>query len=162
MWLLYHFLLWKRVMYVLKVTDENSRTRIRIRIHQSEQKYVSADPDPYQNFVDPQHCKCNYTLSRLWSTCARTLTWWWVRRWRGWAKTWTSPASGSLVHPALIYSGSGSGSAYGSRAESNLYIRQRKKYKLLSTHTQYLPIWLGFSKAFKIFIAFLRNKKLGR
>jgi hypothetical protein len=36
---------------VLQVTDENSRIRIRIQC----QTYGSADPDPYQNFMYPQH-----------------------------------------------------------------------------------------------------------
>jgi hypothetical protein len=35
----------------LKATDEKSR--IRIQIHYSV--YGSKDPDPYQNFTDPEH-----------------------------------------------------------------------------------------------------------
>jgi hypothetical protein len=34
----------------LKIAYEKNRIRIRIRIHKSE---IS---DPYQNFMDPQHC----------------------------------------------------------------------------------------------------------
>jgi hypothetical protein len=34
---------------ILKVNDENSRIRIRDRIH------GSADPDPHQNVMVPQH-----------------------------------------------------------------------------------------------------------
>jgi hypothetical protein len=50
---------------ILKVTDENSKIRSRIR------RYGSADPDPYQNVTDPQHwqmlctvasCYCLYAL----------------------------------------------------------------------------------------------------
>ncbi len=33
----------------MKVSDENSRIRSRIKI-------LGADPDPYQNVTDPQHC----------------------------------------------------------------------------------------------------------
>jgi hypothetical protein len=35
---------------VLKVTDEIARSG------SISQRYGSADPDPYQNFMDPQHC----------------------------------------------------------------------------------------------------------
>ncbi len=38
--------------HCLKVTEKNSR----IRIHSQTQRYGSADPDPYQNFMDLQHC----------------------------------------------------------------------------------------------------------
>jgi hypothetical protein len=42
----------------LKVIDEQSkvliRNRIRIQICKSEVR--SADPDPYQNVTDPEHC----------------------------------------------------------------------------------------------------------
>jgi hypothetical protein len=40
---------------ILKVSNENNRNRSRIRfwIRQSR----DADPDPYQNVTDPQHCK---------------------------------------------------------------------------------------------------------
>jgi hypothetical protein len=40
---------------VLKVTYENYRIRIQIRIRSVGQRYESADPDPYQNVTDPQH-----------------------------------------------------------------------------------------------------------
>ncbi len=40
----------KFLVAILKVTDENSRIRI------LSQRYGSADPDPYQNVTDPQHC----------------------------------------------------------------------------------------------------------
>jgi hypothetical protein len=36
---------------VLKATDEKSR----IRTGDISQRYVSADPDPYQNVTDPEH-----------------------------------------------------------------------------------------------------------
>jgi hypothetical protein len=36
---------------ILKVNDENRRIRIRIR----SQRHGSADPDPRQNGMDPQH-----------------------------------------------------------------------------------------------------------
>jgi hypothetical protein len=36
---------------ILKVTDENSR----IRIRWSQQRYGSLDPDPYQNVTDTPH-----------------------------------------------------------------------------------------------------------
>jgi hypothetical protein len=42
---------------ILKVNDEKSR--IRIRIHLSEawiRGSGSADPDPLQNVMDPEHC----------------------------------------------------------------------------------------------------------
>jgi hypothetical protein len=41
---------------VLKVTDENSRIRIRTNYGSISSSYGSADLDPYQNFTDPQHC----------------------------------------------------------------------------------------------------------
>jgi hypothetical protein len=46
--------LFKKLVFVgaLKVNDENSR--IRIRIHLSE-AWI-ADPDLFQNVMDPQHC----------------------------------------------------------------------------------------------------------
>jgi hypothetical protein len=42
---------------VLKVNDENSSIRIRIRIHQSEAwiRGLDLDPDPHQNVMEPQH-----------------------------------------------------------------------------------------------------------
>ncbi len=39
---------------VLKVNDENSR--IRIGSESISQRHGSADPDPHQNVVDPEHC----------------------------------------------------------------------------------------------------------
>ncbi len=39
---------------ILKVTDENNRIRIPGSL---SQRYGSADPDPYQNVMDPQHCR---------------------------------------------------------------------------------------------------------
>jgi hypothetical protein len=42
----------------LEVTDEKSRVRIRIR----SRGYESANPDPYQNATDPQHC-----IYQLWT-----------------------------------------------------------------------------------------------
>ncbi len=36
---------------ILKVTDEKSRIRSLIR-----QRYGTADPDPYQNVTDMEHC----------------------------------------------------------------------------------------------------------
>jgi hypothetical protein len=44
----------KKLFFVglLKVSDENGRIRIRIRI----QRHGSADPDPHQNVLDPEHC----------------------------------------------------------------------------------------------------------
>jgi hypothetical protein len=41
---------------ILKVNDENSRIRIQIRIwiHFS-QRHGSADPEPHQNVLDPEH-----------------------------------------------------------------------------------------------------------
>ncbi len=40
------------IVDVLKDIDENSRIRSRI----ISQRHGSADPDPYQNVKDPQHC----------------------------------------------------------------------------------------------------------
>ncbi len=48
-------------MVIFKVTDENSRIRIRIESGSVSQMYGSADPDPYQNVTEPQHC-----FKRLW------------------------------------------------------------------------------------------------
>jgi hypothetical protein len=41
---------------VLKVNNENSGIRIRIRIHESEAWIANAatDPDPHQNVMDPE------------------------------------------------------------------------------------------------------------
>jgi hypothetical protein len=40
---------------LLKVNDENWRIRIRIQIHYSDACISGFDPDPHQNFMDPQH-----------------------------------------------------------------------------------------------------------
>jgi hypothetical protein len=62
----------KKLVDVLKVTDENSRIRIRVSGSMS-QRYKSAYPDLYQNFMDPQHCSlhdpCPYHLMII-CTCS--------------------------------------------------------------------------------------------
>jgi hypothetical protein len=53
------------VVAILKVTDENSRIRSRIRSHGSvSQRYEYAEPDPYQNVTEPQHCFKGGTVVR--------------------------------------------------------------------------------------------------
>ncbi len=49
---------------VLKVNDENSRIRIRIPI---SQRYGSADPDPYRNFMDlaKEYSICDLVCSEV-------------------------------------------------------------------------------------------------
>ncbi len=47
---------------ILKVNGKRSRIRVRIR----SQRYGSADPEPYQNVTDPEHCiKASYFSAKL-------------------------------------------------------------------------------------------------
>jgi hypothetical protein len=57
---------WILFCWHLECPEEKRRIRSRIRIPIVNQWYESADPDPYQNVTDPQHCwKKDKTVSIL-------------------------------------------------------------------------------------------------